>query len=204
MRFASAGTACAERSVARTTPPHLGTIETLVRWLRSQRIPSALIGGVAVAIVGRPRVTRDVDALVLLEEDRWEAFLASGRPFGFVSRIPNALAFARKRRVLLVRDQASAIDVDIVFGALPFEKECIARAISKTIRGVRLPVITPEDLMVMKAVARRHRDLADMEAVLDANPKIDRRRIRRWVRVFAEALESPEISVDLEDILGRH
>jgi hypothetical protein len=63
--------------------------------------------------------------------------------------------------------------VDISFGALPFEEEAIARAVEGKVGKIRLPLPTPEDLVIMKAVAHRPRDAVDIEAVLDAHPKLD-------------------------------
>ncbi len=182
--------------------PLMAATRDLVAWLQASRAPGMLIGGVAAALLGRPRVTRDVDAVVLLDEGSWEEFLTGGARFGFVPRVPDALAFARHRRVLLVHHKPSGIDADISFGALPFEKESVARAESVDVAGLSLPLPTPEDLIIMKAVAHRPRDLADIEAVLDAHPELDRRRVRRWVRAFSTALEMPEILRDLEKILA--
>ena len=55
----------------------------------------------------------------------------------------------------------------------------------------------------MKAVAHRTRDLADIEAVLEAYPKLDFKRIRKWVKEFAEVLEMPEIYEDLNKLIKK-
>ncbi|MBI4526745.1 MAG: hypothetical protein HY695_23355 [Deltaproteobacteria bacterium] len=122
---------------------------------------------------------------------------------GFTPRISNHLAFVRKARVFLVRHKSSGIDVDIAIGELPFEREAISRGLWVEIDGVKLPLPRAEDLVVMKAVAHRPRDLADIEAVLDAHPRLNLRRIRRWVSEFAVALDMPDILKDLENILRR-
>ena len=67
----------------------------------------------------------------------------------------------------------------------------MARAHWAELSGVRLPLPLPEDLIVMKAVAHRPQDLTDIEAILAAHPKTNLRRVRRWVREFAAALEIP-------------
>ncbi len=54
------------------------------RALNDAGIESIVIGGLAVAIWGEPRVTRDVDLKVLLQRDRAEALL-SALPEGFRS-----------------------------------------------------------------------------------------------------------------------
>jgi predicted nucleotidyltransferase len=186
-----------------TLVPLLSALRDLVAWLKAKRVEGLIIGGVAASILGRPRVTRDVDALVLLGEKDWSEFLSAGTEFGFVARVTDPLDFARKAKVLLVRHKPSGIDVDVTFGALPFEKEAITNGVWVDLRGVRLPLPTAEDLIIMKAVAHRPRDLVDIESIMDAHQKLNLRKIRRWVREFSTAVEMPEIFNDLEKILVR-
>jgi hypothetical protein len=183
--------------------PLLEALRDLVKWLHYKSVPGVVVGGVAVSILGRPRMTHDIDALVLLDEGYWENFLIDGARFGFVPRLTDCLDFARKSRVLLVRHKSSGIDVDITFGALEFEKEAITHAVWLNIKKIRLPLPTPDDLIIMKAIAHRPRDLADIGSILDVHPKLNLRRVRRWVKEFSEAIEMPEILDDLENILAR-
>jgi predicted nucleotidyltransferase len=186
-----------------TLGPLLSALRDLVAWLKAKRVEGLIIGGVAASILGRPRVTRDVDVLVLLDEKDWGEFLSAGTEFGFVARVTNPLDFARKAKVLLIRHEPSGIDVDVTFGVLPFEKEAITNAVWVNIRGVRLPLPNAEDLIIMKAVAHRPRDLADIESIMDAHPNLNLRKIRRWVKEFSTAIEMPDILNDLEKILTR-
>jgi hypothetical protein len=142
-----------------TLVPLLAALRDLVGWLQDTPTPGMVIGGVAASLLGRPRITRDIDALVLLDESEWKAFLAKGVRFGFVPRLSDALTFARQARVLLVRHEASGIDLDIAFGTLPFEEEAVARTVWHDVGGVRIPLPLPEDLLIMKAVAHRPRDM---------------------------------------------
>jgi len=187
----------------RDLTPLLAVLRDLVAWLEYAKVPGVIIGGLAASLLGRPRLTRDVDALVLMDESQWADFLTSGTEHGFIPRRDDALAFAREVRVLLMRHQESGIDVDIVFGALPFEKEAVARATWIELDGVRAPLPFPEDLIIMKAVAHRPQDLGDIEAILAAQPNLNLRRVRRWVREFAAALSMPEILNDLEALLSQ-
>lgn len=126
--------------------PLLAVLRDLVVWLQAGKVSGAVIGGLAASLLGRPRLTRDVDVLVLVDESHWAEFMAMGAEHGFVPRRDDALTFARKTRVLLARHQESAIDVDVVFGELPFEKEAVARVTWVELGGVRLPLPLPEDL----------------------------------------------------------
>lgn len=181
----------------------IAPVRDLVRWWREERVQGLVIGGLAVALLGRPRVTRDIDALVLLPEDKWPAFLHAAGAHHLVPRDPDALVFAQEARVLLLRHVTSGIDVDLTLGNLPFEAEAVARAHVVRIARVLIPLPTPEDLIVMKAVAHRERDLQDIEGPMAAHPGLDRRRVRRWVKTFARTLGAPELYDDLQARFAR-
>lgn len=162
-----------------------------------------VIGGVAVGLLGWPRFTRDLGAVVLVEEERWPELLADAPRFGLVPRIREALAFAARNRVLLLRHAGSSVEVDVSFSALPFEREAIARATRVRVSGISVPLPTPEDLIIMKAVANRPQDLADIESLLHAHSNLDLRRVRRKVREFARAMDRPAMLADLEGLMIR-
>jgi hypothetical protein len=179
-------------------------LKALADWLEAEQVPHATIGGVAVSLIAQPRATQDIDAVIWLEEDRWKPLLESSYAYGFEPRISDALEFAKIARVLLLKHKASGISIDLACGALEFEREAVERATTIVIGAIRLKVTTPEDLVIMKAVAHRPRDVADIESILDANPTLDLERVRYWVSRFASALETSEIASDLESILLRH
>jgi predicted nucleotidyltransferase len=104
--------------------------------------------------------------------------------------------------VLLLRHEPSGIDLDVSLGALPFEEDMIRRARRHRVGSIRIPLPTPEDLIVMKAIAHRPRDVGDIESILEANPRIDEERVLGLVREFAAVLEAPELATDLERLLN--
>jgi predicted nucleotidyltransferase len=176
-------------------------LAALMEWFRDADLRGAVIGGVAASLLGKPRLTDDVDALVL-DADA-ETLLRSGTRFGFSPRIADAAEFSRQTRVLLLRYQPGDIDIDISLGALPFEDEVIERSTWLHVGNVRIRLASAEDLIIMKAVAGRPRDMMDIENVIRANPDLDIERIRRWVREFSAVLDMPEIHSNLEVLLKR-
>ena len=66
------------------------------------------------------------------------------------------------------------------------------------VNEVRVPLPRPEDLIILTAMAHRPQDLADIEAILVAQPRLHLRRVRRRVQKFSVALSMPEILCDLE------
>lgn len=160
-----------------------------------------IIGGVAVTALGAPRFTADVDVVLLLSVSRLSELLQAAGELELLPRIENAEHFARRNRVLLLRHQPSGIAVDISLGMLPFEEEVVARSELRELDGLALRLPTPEDLIILKAVAHRPKDLADIAAIAQAHPKLDRERVERWVREFGAALEMPELWDSIAELL---
>ncbi len=185
-------------------PPLLSAVAcAIARWMRSASVPYVLIGGMAVSLMGRPRVTQDVDVLASVEEENWAAFAASGGQFGLVPRLADPAAFARDTRVLPMRHETSGIDVDIVLAGMPLEEDIIAGGHPVAVGDdtVRLP--RTEDLVIMKAVARRPKDIADIEGLVEAAEQVDWEYVSHWTRQFAELLEAPEIQALIETLRKR-
>lgn len=183
--------------------PLAAALEALARWLEEETVQGVIVGGVAASLLGRPRMTRDIDAVVLADDVGWEQFVESGAQYGFSPRIDDPIEFAHRTRVLLLHHEETEIPVDISLGALTFEVEIIQRRQLMNVGSLRLPIITPEDLLIMKALARRPRDIADIESVLDANPQLDLSRVRLWLREFSSVLEMPEIQEEFERIVEK-
>lgn len=100
-----------------------------------------------------------------------------------------------------MRHAPSNADVDITIGALPFEIDAIGRGTDTQWGDVLVALPMAEDLIVMKAVAGRPRDLADIEGVVAAQTKLDRKAIIKTVKAIAEILEQPEILKRVEPLL---
>lgn len=160
-----------------------------------------IIGGVATSVLGTPRLTADVDAILLLSVSRLPELLNVAAALGLVPRIVDAEQFARRNRVVLLRHVESGIGVDVSLGMLPFEEEVVARSSVYQIGDIALRLPTPEDLIILKAVAHRPKDLLDITEICKSHPDLDRARIESWVREFAAALELPELWTDIAPLL---
>jgi hypothetical protein len=183
-----------------TTAPMLGPLAALQQVLAHFGNRGLVIGGIAASLLGKPRLTADVDALLLLSVDDLPELLEIATQVGLTSRVSDAEAFARRHRVVLLRHQESSINVDISLGILPFEVEAVERGVVHQIGSVSIRLPTPEDLVIFKAVAHRPKDLLDIQAVVETHPNLDQERVRHWVDEFAQALEMPELWDDIADL----
>lgn len=177
--------------------PLLAPLTALQRLLAHFDDRGIIIGGVAASLLGKPRLTADVDAMFLLSIEDLPRLMAAAAQEGLVPRITDAGEFARRHRVLLLRHQESGINVDISLGVLPFEVEAVERSTVYQVGPLAIRLPTPEDLIILKAVAHRPKDLLDIQALVESHPDLDRKRIERWVREFARLLAMPEIWDDV-------
>lgn len=177
-------------------------LESLTLWFKERDLPYSIIGGVAVAFLVNPRSTQDIDSIVWLDLDQAADFLQSGARFGFVPRISDALEFVRISRVLLLRHQPSGLDIDISLAATPFEWELIERTRETSLGKFSVNLPTPEDIVIMKAIAARDIDYQDIRRILAVYRNVDVKRIKYWVKQFAEVLEMPEILENLEKLIA--
>lgn len=174
----------------------------VLSWAAASGVPVVVIGGIAVSILSKPRTTKDIDFIAWLpDHESWSAFITSGQKYGIVPRISNALEFALQSRVLLLRHVASEVPIDVSMGALAFEENAVKRAVQIAVDDFQLPLPTPEDLIIMKAIAHRPRDLADIESILKAHTSLDETWILSTVQEFSNLLDAPEVFADLKKLL---
>ncbi len=139
----------AKRKVSRPTPTSitsfLESLAALQRLLEHYDNKGVIIGGIAASLLGQPRLTADLDAVILLSTGDLPQLITAAGEQGILPRIADAETFARK------------------------------------------------NLIILKAVAHRPKDLADIEAIAISHPNLDKERIRFWVEQFGEALDFPEL-----------
>jgi len=179
----------------------LVTIQRLAKVLESYGIPYAIIGGVAVSIRAIPRYTKDVDAVLWVGESDWEKILAQVTQEGFTARAENPISFAQKNRLLLLIDE-DGTQIDLSFGALPFEERMIRNAEPVEIAsGCFATVATAESLVVMKAIAWRPKDIQDIRDIASINPDLDWNSVVEEFAEYAELLETPERVPALKELI---
>lgn len=109
----------------------------------------------------------------------------------------------RRSAMLLMRHDATGTPIDINQARIPFEVLAIKRATVKRRDGVNIPIPTPEDLIVMKAIAHRPKNLEDIRGIIESQPRLNVEYIRKHVQEFGEALDMPELWNDIRLLLRK-
>jgi hypothetical protein len=186
-----------------TSPNFRSALAALFKALKNIDRPAMLIGGLAVIARGVPRLTIDIDAVIHaegLDIDRlWKVL----RDSELEPRVGDAAEIATERMVLLLQHLPSRVTVDLSLGWMVFEREAIRRATTVDLDGVPFPVATPEDLVVLKAVAWRDVDRLDItELVVRHHGEMDFARMRRTLTQFFEVLEAPERLAEFDRLVS--
>jgi hypothetical protein len=188
-------------SSAGTLEAVLGDLEAALQELG---VPSMVIGGLAVLAHGVARVTNDVDATVwgaAVEVERLFEVLARHR---IEPRIGDALDFARRRQVLLLKHRPSGTPLEVSLAWLPFEQEALDSAVTVRIGEVETRVARPEDLVVYKATAWRERDRSDIERLIRLHGStMDLPRVHHLVGEICLALDDEPRIAAFEALVAR-
>lgn len=161
-------------------------------FLRSQNVPYVLIGGMARNIWAEPRTTNDVDFTVIVSDEERDNFIARA-----VDTLPPRrrwpIATLKTTGILLLQ-AANGVGIDFIVASIPFEESAIKRGVAVRIAGTEVRVICPEDLIVLKLIAGRMRDRADVVDIVGRQgARLDRRYLDEQVAEFSELLDAPRI-----------
>jgi hypothetical protein len=126
------------------------------------QVDYALVGGLAVAVWGAPRATKDIDLLV--QPDDLPRAMAGVRECGFTLE---ALPFEFKdgttiQRVSKVDKQGNLMTLDFILVDHNLEAAWASRS-PLPLGNARIVVISREALIAMKALAARPQDIADIQ-----------------------------------------
>lgn len=152
-----------------------------------------LFGAQAAIVYGVARLTADVDVTVRAPAMPTADWLATLTEHGFHGRFADA-AFVASTRVLPVTHLKTGLPVDIVLAGPGLEDEFLERAVILSIDGVPVPVIELADLVVLKILASRPKDLDDVVSLLRIHPDdLDTVRIRTVLKMLEDALGQSDL-----------
>jgi hypothetical protein len=177
----------------------LRVLAETIRVAEAAGLPHAFMGGLASTTLGRPRWTHDIDLLVKPEDARpmLRALAAAGYDTDETDQ------------TWLYKATKDGVLVDVIFsstGEIELDEEMLARVSQRRFEGLRLPVLAPEDLLVIKAIVHREhrqRHWFDALALIQAGeldwPYLVRRAVPGTRRVASLLLYAQTDGLDVPD-----
>jgi hypothetical protein len=150
--------------------------QTIFRELNRLDIDYLVVGGLAVNFHGIPRMTYDIDLMVLLDPKNVLKLVTKLTQWGYKPKIPvdprdlademkrNSWIFEKGMKALNFYSETLPIaEIDIVIDSpIPYE-ELKNRAIKVELQDEKIPTVSIHDLIELKLRAGRKQDLADVE-----------------------------------------
>jgi hypothetical protein len=163
---------------------------TGVRWY--------LFGAQAAIVHGAARLTADVDVSVELGEQPTRVLVEALTARGFALRVIDSEDFVGRTRVLPVVHERPRMPVDVVLTGPGIEELFLERVKTHSIEGVATPVASAEDIVVMKLLAGRRKDLEDASAIVAAAGEgFDRQHAEETLRLLEQALDRSDLVPEL-------
>lgn len=165
--------------------------------LTSGRFRHLFIGGLAVLAAGEPRMTQDVDLILFVPKGRLPDFLGRAAKRGFRVNRRQAILDAESRGACAIA--FGGVAVDIIIASTDFEESAWLRRRRVRLFGLVANVPAAEDLILLKMIPGRPRDLEDVKSIgLSSGSRLDRRYLRRWIEVLCDRAEDMRMLRQLE------
>lgn len=143
---------------------YLELVKQLARTLAARHIPYAFSGALANAVWGVPRATKDVDLLISVPRIALPETVQCLLALGCTGSVDEALVSSREEYVMRLKYQG--IEVEIFLPYLPFHQDVLRRRVSHEVDGIPVYFVTAEDLILLKFLFHRAKDVADIQTLL--------------------------------------
>jgi hypothetical protein len=177
--------------------------------LEAEGVPFVVIGGLAAGLQGEPRNTDDADFMITLQATKVHRLAQKAKELGF--DIEPDLAETQWLGSGVIRlwlgpagDQTA---VDLMNCNSDFLKQAAWRAQPARCLGHRVPIATPEDMLLFKCCAWRPKDIPDAIAIADRHKgRLDSSYLRQWASWLGARNPSVlgDVPLRLEAVLEGH
>lgn len=183
-------------------------LQRIVAIFETASIPYAVGGAVAMNTMRYVRATKDVDVLALIPALRSQEFADAANKTGFTARDPDGTPRAVEVPRLL-RETAELgqfriwwkmAKVEVFVPKVPLQDAVLKRRRRVDLGDFSMWITTVEDLVLLKMIFHRDKDLVDVRRLLVANRDVlDIAYVKSWIPRTLE----PGAGAELEDMLKR-
>jgi hypothetical protein len=189
----------------RVAKPLNSALAALASVFRRAGVGWYLFGAQAVALHGVPRFTADLDVTVEEPPGGIAEFIRQLSSAGFEFAVDgDPEEFAAVARVLPFIHRRTGLPIDIVIAGPGLEEEILRRAVPIRVGRTRVPTVSLEDLLVLKLLAGRPKDLDDVGALIaEYAERMDAHAVRERLGILEKALGQSDLLPLFERLLDR-
>ena len=134
----------------------LTVIRKLTEICKNAKAKIAFTGGIATNIWGRPRLTYDIDGIIKIDNSKLDVFLKYLRKSGFTCNKENSIKLIHNLPFLTTKYQDMFIDLFIA--RTEYQNEIFKRIKLIKYKNIKIPLVSIEDLILLKLISGRTRD----------------------------------------------
>jgi hypothetical protein len=160
-------------------------LRDIVSLFERREIPYVLMGGLTVRVYGIPRPTYDIDFTLAIPRPSLPEFYRTLQELGYT--VPEAYLTGRLDSVAgmpVVKIRffgiESGVDVDFFLAESEYQHQVLSRRKREKIDDFDVWIVSPEDLILLKLISRRPRDIADIGDILFTQGQLDNTYMRSW------------------------
>jgi len=152
-----------------------------------------------MAAHGYVRATQDLDILVIATDMQLPRVFEIVRAEGLEGEDRDLITSIRERYVAALH--AGPVTVEILVPVLPYHRTLVGRAVQLDLPGGRIPLVSVEDLIVLKMLWHRAKDVPDVHALIATTKALDRPYIRDTLSSILP--DGDPRHAEIEDLLRR-
>jgi len=170
-----------------------------VTLLENAEVDYLLIGGVAIGVWGKPRVTQDVDFIVFIPREDIEKIIKKGKILGFQFK---KVAHPQFPEAGVFKLYYGIYHVDFIIASTELEKIAFKRKVKVRIFGKEVFVPSKEDLILLKLIPGRGIDIFDAENIAKRySGKLDKKYLQEWAQKLSDQAQDMRIYKEVQRLL---
>jgi hypothetical protein len=155
----------------------IGFLEDICHLFEKEKIPFCVTGGFAASIWGTPRATSDVDIVLNIEgESRERIIKLLDDNFNLVQSHREDMVFNDLhiwRHIIKAEDSPELLILDTLVANNDYLKRVIERKTEINFHNIKLPLVSKEDLVILKTISFRDIDKHDIRNILKSSTPTD-------------------------------
>jgi len=171
----------------------------IISFLEKTEVDYLLIGGVAVGVWGRPRLTEDIDFIIFLPRRNIKNLTKCAESIGLeFKKVPHP----QFPETSIFRITQGIYHADFIIASSELEKSALKRKVKIKLFGKNVFVPTKEDLLLLKIIPARKIDIFDAENIAQRHSgKLDEKYLMKWAERLSDEAEDIRIYKEVKRLI---
>ncbi|MEJ5166517.1 MAG: nucleotidyltransferase [Thermoanaerobaculia bacterium] len=159
----------------------------IAKILNNKNIDFLICGGIAQSILIEPRATVDIDIIAKLKKAEFKKIKEElKKNFKDIFPHKNLMVFKKIKiwRIVIFEEKEQFL-LDFLFLDNKYFSEILKRKVEIKLEGKILPIVSPEDLYILKSLSNREIDKWDRKKIKEKfKLSFDMEYVKKWLKIL--------------------